>query len=381
MRIEKLYSECKDYLWGGEKLKEKYDKQTDKTPCAESWELSFHQDGKTRLKNGQTLEECVKKKELGKNVKSFTFFPMLIKFIDARENLSVQVHPSDWYALKKENSYGKTEMWYIVEAEKGAGIYLGFNKQQTKESFEKAIEEKKLMELLNFYEVKAGECYFIPSGTLHAIGAGFLICEIQQNSNLTYRVYDYGRVGKDGKERELHVEKALKVTNLFPFKPLKIGIENEEGELLGVSKYFTVNKLCVCGKERIVTDEGTFKCITCVKGSGEIDGQEMRAGESFFVPAGYGDFSLCGNADVVISQVRAYHAEYFGDGKSYVNCAIVDDLGRPLVQTRKRFRAEKNYDEKVHATIKELLKSVGMTEDDLVRPKKRQQKKRAINRE
>ena len=138
---------------------------------------------------------------------------MLIKFIDAEQNLSVQVHPSDEYALQHENSFGKTEMWYIVEAEEGAGIYLGFNRTVTKEEYEAAIKENRLTELLNFYEVKAGDCYFIPSGTIHAIGKGCLICEIQQNSNLTYRVYDYGRKDKNGKERELHIDKAPRVTN------------------------------------------------------------------------------------------------------------------------------------------------------------------------
>ena len=201
MSILKLYPECKDYIWGGEKLKEKYGKQTHKTPCAESWELSFHNDGLTRLFSGKTLVESVAEMDLGENVNVFPFFPVLIKFIDAKENLSVQVHPSDEYALANENSFGKTEMWYIVEAEKGAGIYLGFNRDVTKEEYETAIKEKRLTELLNFYEVKAGECYFIPSGTIHAIGKGCLICEIQQNSNLTYRVYDYCRKDKNGKER------------------------------------------------------------------------------------------------------------------------------------------------------------------------------------
>ena len=170
MKIEKLYPECKDYLWGGNKLKEKYGKITDKTPCAESWELSFHKDGKTKLANGKTLEESVTENEIGEKAAAFPFFPTLIKFIDAKQNLSVQVHPSDEYALQNENSYGKTETWYIVEAEKGAGIYLGFNRDVSEEEFILAIQEKRLTELLNFYEVKAGECYFIPSGTIHAIG-------------------------------------------------------------------------------------------------------------------------------------------------------------------------------------------------------------------
>ena len=230
MNIQKLYPVCKDYLWGGNKLKDKYGKITDCTPCAESWELSFHKDGKTLIEDGRALEDVVSAEMLGSNLDDFSFFPMLIKFIDAKSFLSVQVHPSDDYALKNENSYGKTEMWYIVDAEEGAGIYLGFKEDVTIQQYEQAIKENKLTDLLNFYEVKSGECYFIPSGTIHAIGAGCLICEIQQNSNLTYRVYDYGRKDKDGKERELHVEKALKVTNLKKH-------ENKflSGELLGAS--------------------------------------------------------------------------------------------------------------------------------------------------
>ena len=214
MRIEKLFPACKDYLWGGNKLKENYGKQTDLTPCAESWELSFHKDGQTLLVDGTKLSDKVTAIELGENVTEFSFFPVLIKFIDAAQNLSVQVHPSDEYALKHEDSLGKTEMWYIVEAEEGAGLYLGFNQNVTKEEYEKAIQENRLTDYLNFYKVQAGESYFIPSGTIHAIAKGCLICEIQQNSNVTYRVYDYGRKDKNGKERELHVDKALKVTNL-----------------------------------------------------------------------------------------------------------------------------------------------------------------------
>ena len=270
MKIEKLYPEYKDYIWGGDKLKTRYGKQTEKTPCAESWELSFHKDGLTRLVDGKTLAESVTERDLGENVKDFPFFPVLIKFIDAKENLSVQVHPSDEYALANENSFGKTEMWYIVEAEQGAGIYLGFNRDVTKEEYERAIKEKHLTELLNFYEVKAGECYFIPSGTIHAIGKGCLICEIQQNSNLTYRVYDYGRKDKSGKERELHIEKALQVTKLTKHKNVPL-----TGDTLGVSKYFTVKKLCV-KNEVLRADTKTFQCLTCVKGQGEIDGQTMQ---------------------------------------------------------------------------------------------------------
>jgi len=298
MKIEKLYPECKDYIWGGIKLKERYGKHTDKEVCAESWELSFHKDGLTRLQDGSALADCVEEKELGKNAKNFPFFPVLIKFIDAKADLSVQVHPSDEYALEHENSFGKTEMWYIVEAEEGAGIYLGFNRDVTKEEYETAIAEKRLTELLNFYAVKPGECYFIPAGTIHAIGKGCLICEIQQNSNLTYRVYDYGRKDKNGNERELHVDKALRVTDLKKRETLI-----STGETLAKCKYFTVNKITVDGQVKLFADENSFECITCVEGEGSISGQTMKAGDSYFVPADFGEYTLSGTMTVLKTRV------------------------------------------------------------------------------
>ena len=297
MKISKLYPECKDYIWGGNKLKEKYGKKTKKKPCAESWELSFHKDGLTRLSNGKTLAETVTEKDLGENVKIFPFFPVLIKFIDAKENLSVQVHPSDDYALKHENSFGKTEMWYIVEAEENAGIYLGFNRDVTKEEYETAIKEKRLTGLLNFYEVKSGDCYFIPSGTIHAIGKGCLICEIQQNSNLTYRVYDYGRKDKNGNERELHIEKALKVTNLKKFEPITF-----DG-CLGQCEYFTVTKHVINGEMTLFTDETSFNCVTCVKGNGFIEDMKIKQGDSFFIPANYGSYMIKGACDCIVTEI------------------------------------------------------------------------------
>ena len=298
MNIEKLYPECKDYIWGGNKLKEKYGKITDKTPCAESWELSFHKDGLCKLGDGRTLKDAIGEREIGTKAEKFKDFPVLIKFIDAKGDLSVQVHPSDDYALKNENSFGKTEMWYIVEAEAGAGIYLGFNRDTTKEEYEAAIKEKRLTELLNFYEVNSGDCFFIPSGTIHAIGKGCLICEIQQNSNLTYRVYDYGRKDKYGNERELHIEKALEVTNLEKFK-----LTEFKGETLGACEYFTVTKQKTDGQLTFFTDSGSFACVCCTSGRGKIENLDISAGDSFFIPAGYGKYAISGNLEILITKI------------------------------------------------------------------------------
>ena len=362
MQIEKLYPVCKDYLWGGNKLKESYAKQTDKTPCAESWELSFHKDGLTRLANGKTLMESVTQADLGENVNGFAFFPTLIKFIDAKQDLSVQVHPSDEYALKNENSLGKTEMWYIVEAEAGAGIYLGFNRDVTEAEYREAIANNTLTQLLNFYEVKAGECYFIPAGTIHAIGKGCLICEIQQNSNLTYRVYDYARRDKDGNLRELHVEKALKVTKLSKHENKTL-----QGETLGVSKYFNVRKLHV--KNCVLqANPRSFQCITCVDGQGELDGQSIRKGDSFFVPAGYGNYQIKGEVQIIMTEIKRY---YIGIdlGGTFIKGGIVDDTGNILISDKVPTESEKGAG-RVALNIanlgKSLLEKLNLTVSDMV---------------
>ena len=368
MEIQKLYPECKDNLWGGTKLKDKYGKQTDKDPVAESWELSYHKDGPTRLENGKTLAETATEEDLGKNCKGFPFFPMLAKLIDAKQDLSVQVHPSDDYALEYENSFGKTEAWYIVEAEKGAGIYLGFQRDVTKEEYERAIAEKRLTELLNFYEVKAGDCYFIPSGTIHAIGEGCLICEVQQNSNLTYRVFDYGRKDKDGKERELHVEKALRVTNTNAYTYTPLGIKNAQGELLALSKYFTMTSVCVQGKKAINKDGNSFKCFICVEGEGKIEGKNVRAGDSWFIPANYDDIILEGEMKLIMAEVRKYYVG-IDLGGTFIKGGIVDDLGNIVYEDKTPTESEKGSEgvaQNIANLTEKLLKKLGLTSSDVV---------------
>ena len=303
MRIEKLTPAFKDYIWGGNKLKEKYGKTTDLTSCAESWELSMHKDGLSTLSDGKTITEAFTKEELGKNVARFDFFPMLIKFIAAEDNLSVQVHPSDSYALKNENSLGKTELWYVVEADEGAGLYVGFKKDVTKAEYENAIKENTLCDLLAFREVRAGDYYFIPAGTVHAIGRGCLICEIQQNSNITYRVYDYGRVGKDGKPRELHIEKALEVSSLTAYKPQKSEADTDGGLLLGSCEYFESRLFEVRGHREIELSENSFRAVSCVDGEGCIGTHAARAGDTFFISACNETLTLTGDMTVIVSFV------------------------------------------------------------------------------
>ena len=361
MKIEKLCPAFKDYLWGGNKLKEKYGKKTDISPCAESWELSFHKDGETMLECGTPISKALASESLGKNATDFDNFPLLIKFIDARDDLSVQVHPSDEYALENENSYGKTEMWYIVDAEEGAGIYLGFKREVKKEEFLLAIKENRLTELLNFYPVKPGESYFIPSGTIHAIGKGCLICEIQQNSNLTYRVYDYGRRDKNGNTRELHVDKAVKVTRLEKHKK-----QNTCGDFLGVSKYFTVRKRS--GNTKISVDDGSFASLTFVRGSGTVAGVTAMQGETLFVPAGYGECVIKGDAEIIMTEVRKYYVG-IDLGGTFIKGGIVNDKGEIVVKDKVPTESEKGSDgvsENIARLVKSLLKSTNMSASDVV---------------
>lgn len=244
---------------------------------------------------------------MGTHCRRFRDFPILTKFIDARDNLSIQVHPDNRYALKNEGQYGKTEMWYVMDAGKDAFLYYGFKKEISKEEFEERIQNDTLLEVLNAVPVQKGDVLFIESGTIHAIGKDILIAEIQQNSNVTYRVYDYGRVGKDGKKRDLHIENALAVTNRVPIIKDKSSYPH-----VADCDYFTVDKLNLDGKvmkkmEGNVSEE-SFASILFLDGKGTITGQEgtleFQKGDSFFVAAGSGAYTVEGSCDALITTIR-----------------------------------------------------------------------------
>lgn len=306
----KLLPAFKDYLWGGDKLKKKYNKISDMEIVAESWEMSCHKDGQSIICDGEysgkTLSEYINiigKDALGTKAKAFEYFPLLIKFIDAKQSLSVQVHPDDEYALRVEGEYGKTEMWYILEAEEDAFIYYGFKKDITKEELAQHIKDNTLTDILNKVKTKKGDVFFIESGTVHAIGAGNVICEIQQNSNTTYRVYDYDRRDKNGNPRELHIEKALEVSSLKkPPVP-----ESTNSDVLAECKYFTAKKLSVSKKAQLELDETSFCSIIAVDGEGTMSfyGKiyELKKGDSVFIPAQKGVAEFEGELDIIISQL------------------------------------------------------------------------------
>lgn len=309
----------KDYIWGGTKLRDDFNKKCDLDKVAESWELSCHPDGQSVIANGEakglTLTDYINKHGkpvLGTNCDKFENFPILIKLIDAKDNLSVQVHPDNEYAMRVEGEYGKTEMWYIVDCDEGATLLYGFEKDISKDEFAQRIADNTLLDVTNSVPVKKGDVFFIEAGTLHAIGKGIVIAEIQQNSNTTYRIYDYGRVGNDGKPRELHVEKAKEVTNLCPAKAYpKTTIEAKYGytiKLLSSCEYFTTNAVEVLSDAILNADETSFHSILVLEGEATIKSEDnevlnLRKGDSVFIPAGTGDYNIEGNISFILTTV------------------------------------------------------------------------------
>lgn len=315
MYILKLNPVFKDYLWGGTKLRDEYGFESDLTKLAEGWMLSCHKDGENTIENGEfagkTLTEVVKTNPdfLGENGKKFEYFPILIKLIDAKNDLSVQVHPDNEYAMRVEKEYGKTECWYILDCDEGAELIYGFNREISSEEFKEKIADNTFLEAVNKVKVKKGDLFFIEAGTLHAIGKGILLAEIQQNSNTTYRVYDYGRLGADGKPRELHVEKAIDVTNCVP--PTRstdpegelVEYDNYSTQLLTECNLFSVKKVGIKDYFDGVADEKSFVSVLVTDGVGTIDGIEIRKGDSLFIPASYGTFTIKGNIEAIITRV------------------------------------------------------------------------------
>lgn len=312
MSMIKLQPGYKDYIWGGRRLIDEYNKKYDGDLLAESWELSCNKDCPCIIsggdEDGMTLEEYIYKRGfvsiLGKKCERFQDFPVLIKFIDARKPLSIQVHPNELYASKVEHQHGKTEMWYVVDAEPGAYLYYGFEYEITKDEFIKRINDNTLEEVLHKEEVHKGDVFFIEAGTLHAIGAGIIIAEIQQNSDITYRIYDYGRIGNDGKTRELHISKAVDVIKLGSAR-----VHHNFYPHIGCCEYFTVDHLFLDGTKvkeiQGKVDENSFLHVLVTGGRGEIQNNgkiiRFKAGQSIFLPACSGDYVIKGKADILFT--------------------------------------------------------------------------------
>ena len=299
----KLAPVFKDYLWGGEKLKALYGAEV--SPVAEAWLLSAHPDGESVIAEGRyeglTLREYLKTEDKNEGEAPF---PILIKLIDAAQTLSVQVHPGDEYARIHENDSGKNEMWIVLEAEPDAYLYVGFSRATAPEDVRRRVQDGSIEEILNKIPTRAGDILYIPAGTVHAIGAGNLILEVQQSSNATYRLYDYNRRGADGALRPLHLEKALDVLDYGRYGPSpSAGPENER---TARCPYFSVSWQPVADSLTLPMADGAFASVVCVQGGGSLarNGRQtpLRRGDSLYLPAGGGPAEIRGSLQVIVTR-------------------------------------------------------------------------------
>lgn len=297
----------KDKIWGGTKLKTILNKQSDLPNIGESWEISDVEGDTSIVANGslkgqslKQLLEIYKEDLIGlQNYRIFKDkFPLLIKFIDAKEDLSIQLHPNDELAAKRHNSFGKTEMWYVFQADENSNLIVGFNQKVTPELYLEHLENKTLTKILNFDKVKEGDTYFVEVGKVHAIGAGVMVAEIQQTSDITYRVYDWDRVDADGNERELHNDLAIDAINFNMPDNFRVSYDktkNQANEMV-TCPYFTTNYLNIDTTLQKENHHDSFIIYMCVDGNAEIVAngfsEVIKIGETILLPAAIKDYEI-----------------------------------------------------------------------------------------
>jgi mannose-6-phosphate isomerase len=299
----------KERIWGGDKLKTGLGKKGKCAVCGESWEISaveknisIVEEGFLKNNNLQELIEIYMGDLVGDKIfdKFGIEFPLLIKFIDANDDLSIQVHPTDKVAYERHHSFGKTEMWYVMDANKGSTLISGFNKPSGKEDYLKHLNEKSLKQILNVLPVEHGDAFFIPAGRIHAIGSGILLAEIQQTSDITYRIYDWDRIDSLGKKRDLHTELALDAIDYNYYDNIKTVYESRLNALVNIARceYFTTNKIVfnkTIGRDYIDID--SFVIYICCEGKFDLDYDGMRKvevskGQTVLLPAVYKNISM-----------------------------------------------------------------------------------------
>lgn len=319
INIIKLLPSLHEKVWGGTLLREEFGMEIPSETTGEAWIISAHPNGDSIVEfpndyKGWTLDELYQKhqeyfKSSSKMNSSIKKFPLLVKFLDSREQLSVQVHPNDDYALKHANELGKTECWYVISAKPGSEIVLGHN-ARNQEEFEQWVSTGEWDKLLRRVPVKAGDFYYVPAGTIHGIGEGICILEIQQSSDTTYRVYDYERVDSKGNLRELHLKDAFAVTtipdhNIQSPKPAD-SISGGEVTQLIESEYFTVWKMQCDQRARFSLNPMEFYLLIVIEGEGEIQINEttlsLKKGDAFIIPVGHREFDVTGQLEMIISK-------------------------------------------------------------------------------
>ena len=305
----------RSYLWGGTRLREEYHK-TGAGIIAESWELSVRSDGPTLIGSGAHCGEsladilCAAPAGMAGTRCGVAPFPLLIKLIDAQKDLSVQVHPSDASACREKGEQGKTEMWYVVDCEPESTLFLGFSRAVTPDELRQRAQDGTICEVLNRVSVCPGDVFFVRPGTVHAIGAGILVAEIQQNSDTTFRVYDYNRLGADGKPRQLHLERAIEVMNCAPAQGAAdtlLPCPPDGVQEVLTCEYFRVRRAEVKRRIDLSTEGGSFTHLMCVRGGGGIlcggRNYPFRQGDSYFLPAALGEYAVEGDCSLLLSGV------------------------------------------------------------------------------
>lgn len=325
LTFEEIY---KEKIWGGKGLEKIYNRRLPNNKIGESWEVAAHPHGMSIVKNGiykgKSLIELINKypnKILGYSLdkKIKNYFPLLVKIIDANEKLSVQVHPDDDYASRVENEAGKTEMWYILAAKPGAKLVYGLKPGTKRKDFAEAVKKGFLEKYLNEIEVKKGDIIYMPAGTIHAIEEGVLLAEIQQNSDTTYRIYDWNRVGIDGESRDLHIEKALDVINFSEegveakSTPLSLEYRAYKRSFLAACPYFTTEKIEVRKEYILNPDNSRFHVLLNLKGQGNIlcDGKiyQLNPGNTYFLPAGLQKVRITGQVEFLLTYLESSKEE------------------------------------------------------------------------
>ena len=319
MEIFKLAPAAKDYIWGGNRLRSEYGVTSDSERIGEAWVLSCNPVGRSRISGGEfdgmSLAGVLSKNTdfMGTHSKNFKHFPVLVKFIDTQDDLSVQVHPDDEYARETENEPGKFELWYVADAEEDAEVIYGFSEEMTQEQFREAIINGTLLDSLEHIKVEKGDVFFLEPGTVHAIGKGIIMVEIQQNSNIAYRIYDYDRTDDEGNPRPLHIDRAIDVAVTVPafHKPgperLPVEKDGRFETLLGSCEYFSSRLMEINGETSFDVDRTSFAHILILTGKVKIiDGKNIihaSKGESLFVPAGYGKVTICGDGEFIVTTI------------------------------------------------------------------------------
>lgn len=345
----------KDYIWGGNSMRTKYNIKTDISPIAESWVLSCHKDGMSVISGGEydgtELSLYIKNNPsaLGTSAKD-SELPILIKFIDAADNLSVQVHPDNEQAKEWENQNGKTEMWYVVDAHKDARITYGVKEDISKDELSDAIKNNTVENLLNTVPSKKGDVFFVEAGTIHAIGKGNLIAEIQQNSNVTYRLYDYDRRGKDGKPRELHIEKGVKASSTVKSTVRSIPLCSDGTRMIGSCEYFQVKELILSKSTYSLNcDERSYTVLLQTSGESVLSYGDKKinisAGEAVFLGAGFGKYNVEGSGIMLTVNNPPRYFIGIDLGGTNIAAAVVDEYGVIYGRAKKKTNAPRPYNE------------------------------------